>query len=55
MNNNDYMEVYFNQYCKTCKHEKLTEMDEPCCFCLCESVNFGTHKPVNWKPKDKTK
>lgn len=48
-----YKEVYFNEYCKTCKHEKLSEQDDPCFECLNEPVNLYSHKPVNWEEKEK--
>lgn len=44
-------EVYFDQYCKTCKHEKLAESEEPCAECLDECVNQNSHKPVRWEEK----
>lgn len=48
-----YKEVYFNKYCKICEHEHLCENDTPCCECLNEPVNLYSHKPVNWKEKEK--
>ena len=47
----NYKEVYFDQYCKTCKHENLPETDDPCNECLQETVNVYSHKPVKWKEK----
>lgn len=49
---NDYKEVYFDQYCKTCAHKNTDEAEEPCRECLNESVNLYSHKPVNWEEKD---
>ena len=46
-----YKEVYYDQYCKTCKHEKIEEMREPCCECLDNPVNAHSHKPVKWEEK----
>lgn len=46
-----YKEVYFNQYCKTCKYEKLKETEEPCCDCLEDPVNVYSHKPVKHEEK----
>ena len=40
----DYKEVYFHEYCKTCKYEETPEIEDPC--------NLYSHKPVNWKEKD---
>lgn len=48
----DYKEVYFGEYCKTCKWEKLVETEEPCDSCLMEPVNLNSHKPVKYEPKD---
>ena len=48
----DYKEVYFHEYCKTCKHEKLEEKFDPCNECLDEPANLQSHKPVRWEPKD---
>lgn len=47
----NYKEVYFDQYCKTCKHENLPETDDPCDECLQETVNIYSHKPVKWEEK----
>ena len=42
----DQKEVYFDQYCKTCKYEKLDESEYPCDDCLSNPVNTYSHKPV---------
>lgn len=47
-----YKEVYFGQYCKTCKHCEKEETDEPCDDCLNEPVNLYSHKPVKWEEKE---
>lgn len=49
---NDYKEVYFWEYCKTCKYEKTPENEMPCNDCLEYPANLYTHKPVNWKEKE---
>ena len=46
-----YKEVYFDQYCKTCEHEKLKEADDPCDECLNNPVNLYSHKPVMYEEK----
>lgn len=46
-----YKEVYFGEYCKTCKHEKTAESDDPCFDCLNEPVNVYSHKPIRWEEK----
>lgn len=48
-----YKEVYFGEYCGTCKYEKLLEKDDPCHECLNNPVNLYSHKPVNWKEKER--
>ena len=48
-----YKEVYFCQYCKSCKYEKLSEHDNPFYYCLSESVNTYSHKPVYYEEADK--
>lgn len=49
----DYKEVYFDEYCKTCKYEELEEKFNPCNECLECGMNVQTSKPVNWMEKDK--
>ena len=46
-----YLEVYFDKYCKTCKHCKLDENKDPCDECLAIPMNENSHKPVNWEAK----
>lgn len=48
---NNYKEVYFDTYCKTCKNEKIGEDKDPCDECLNEPVNVDSHKPVRWEEK----
>ena len=47
-----YKEVYFNEYCKTCKYEKTKECEDPCDECLQYPMNVYSHKPINWKEKE---
>lgn len=47
-----YKEVYFHEFCKTCKHEKKAETEDPCYDCLMEPVNLYSHKPVKYKSVD---
>lgn len=47
----DQREVYFNQYCTTCKHWATPERDDPCDECLANPTNQYSHKPVNWEAK----
>ena len=36
---NEEKEVYFDQYCKSCKHNGLKESKDPCNDCLAEPSN----------------
>lgn len=49
----EYEEVYFNEYCPKCRHEKVddTKGKAPCHECLSEPVNLGSHKPVKYEEK----
>ena len=40
-------EVYFDQYCKTCKYSDLSEDQDPCWDCLEEPMNYDSHKPLS--------
>ena len=42
-------EVYFDQYCKTCVHNKEKETEHPCCDCLEEPARQDSHKPAKWE------
>lgn len=44
-----YKEVYFDQYCETCKHKEVFEGEDPCEDCLSEPFNIDSHKPVRWE------
>lgn len=44
-------EVYFNQYCKTCKHWEEPENEEPCDSCLAQGANFQSHKPSKYEER----
>ena len=46
-----YKEVYFDQYCKNCKYEKMKETDDPCDECLNNPENLYSHKPVMYEEK----
>lgn len=50
-----YKEVYFDQYCKTCRYAKNSEDDvnSPCYDCLAEPVNLYSHVPVNYEKNAK--
>lgn len=52
MDEQAYKEVYFHEYCKTCKNRQVKNNDEPCDECLSESLNLNTHRPVKYEKKD---
>lgn len=49
---NEEKEVYFDQYCKSCKHHGLKESKDPCNDCLVEPSNTNSHKPMNYESKN---
>jgi len=55
MNEDGYKEVYFDQYCKSCKHHEKKDTDEPCNECLENPINQFSHKPVKWEAGKTTK
>lgn len=52
MDEQTYKEVYFDQYCKKCKHEKVDDKEPPCYECLGEPLNWNSHKPVKYEEKE---
>lgn len=51
--NDGYKEVYFHEFCKTCKHKEVKNTEEPCNECLDNPTNLYSHKPVKWEENDK--
>lgn len=49
MDHQSYKEVYFHEYCKSCKHKEVKENEEPCDECLSEPTNLNSHKPLNYE------
>ena len=47
---NPYMLVDFTM-CKTCRHYKQNENEEPCCECLEQPINLHTERPIKWEEK----
>ena len=47
-----YKEVYFYEYCKSCKFKDLKDTEDPCNECLGEPANLQSHKPVKYKEKE---
>ena len=48
-------EVYFDVYCKKCKHWEKSESEDPCYDCLEDGWNDDSHKPVRFEEKDDEK
>lgn len=48
---NQFKEVYFWEYCPTCRYKKKGGNEEPCNECLANPSNVNSHKPVKWKCK----
>jgi hypothetical protein len=46
-----YKEVFFGEYCPTCKYGSYAEYEEPCDECLEYTENLYSHKPVKWEEK----
>lgn len=49
----EYKEVDFFQYCPTCKHKDINEVEDPCNECMDEGWNVESHKPVRWEENGK--
>lgn len=53
MDHQAYKEVYFHEYCKTCRYLNAKDTEEPCAECLGEPLNWNTHRPVKYEKKEK--
>lgn len=49
----DLKEVYFDKYCNTCEHSKLSQDNDICNECLSNPGNYDSNKPIRWKEKEK--
>lgn len=45
--------VDFEKYCKTCKHENVDEVMDPCNECLGYPFRDQSEKPEKWEEKGK--
>lgn len=45
-------EVYFDEYCETCKYESLKGYEDPCDNCLEHPYNYDSHKPIYWEKNE---
>ena len=52
MNDEEYREVDFEEYCQECRYKDYPEEEEPCNECLSESYNHESFKPINFKDVD---
>lgn len=48
-------EVFFGDYCPSCKFYDTDETDDPCNECLTCPSNEDSHKPVKYRKGDKKK
>lgn len=42
-------EVDFSEYCKTCLHKDVKDVESPCNECLEECARHDSHKPAKWE------
>lgn len=47
-----FKEVFYDQYCKTCKHKDIAEEKDPCNECLERPVMENSHKPFKYEEKE---
>lgn len=52
---NNTKEVDFLTYCPKCKYYKNLDYEEPCNSCLTQSYMIDSHKPLNFKEKERRK
>lgn len=45
--------VDFETYCKTCKHKKKKDIEDPCNECLDICTREGSSIPERWEAKEK--
>ena len=50
-----YKEVYYDEYCPSCKNKNVHESEEPCRECLNSPVNLYSHKPTLYKERENYK
>lgn len=53
MNNSEFKEVNFVEYCRTCKHSDKEDFKDPCNECLLTGMREGTEVPEYWEAKKK--
>ena len=50
---NNKKEVFYAEYCGTCKHYMEPETCEKCNDCLNQPYNYDSHKPINYERDEK--
>lgn len=45
--------VEYHKWCKKCKHYEKKEITEPCQECMSHPARRSSHKPINFKEKEK--
>lgn len=45
--------VHFWEYCKKCKHLKVSETEDPCNDCLTHAANFNSKQPTRYEEEEK--
>lgn len=55
MNNADYKNVNFHEYCWRCEHYDKDENQSPCFECLEDPVNSHSKEPINFEERKKRK
>ena len=53
MNSEGEKIVKFETYCPMCKHFQESEAEDTCHYCLQTPVNMYSHKPINFKEKER--
>lgn len=48
MESGNTKEVYFDQWCPSCKYKDNSESDDPCWDCLERGWNVDSHRPILW-------
>lgn len=48
----NYLEVFFDEYCPKCKHRDLDERLNPCNECLEFGSCSNSHEPFNYEKRE---
>lgn len=47
----NFKEVYFDMYCKSCKYQEKEEDQSPCYECLEVPARENSHKPIKYEER----